>query len=476
MKNTRKKYAVLAVLLAASMLVTGCGGDDSTSAEETSLSINVIGDNNSVGDGTAADSVEVTMEGDDAAETPAETAAPVVVTDEAGEAVTGVNGDVLTEPPVTTAPPATDNRTEEEILAQLTATTPPLEKPTVTQKGSVRYAYDSLTAREKELYDKIVDGIENLGFIICEEDEYTVEEWIKIYSLVYNQEARLFYMGPKIKVGKLFYLTKDTEAINKMQKEIDAVADKIVAEANGKATTFEKLQVFHDYLVYNSTFELNEDKTTANYNASIYNAFGSGEPQGNIQCVGYAKAVQYLCDKADIACMVVTGETATGQTHAWNVVDVEGKWYNFDVTWDDPILSTPNYKNIRYNYFLVPDSYMDDITHFHRSQKKTSSGDYIKLFDPPACTDTAQNYFVKNNLVYSDFASAEAALKAEIEKAAKDGTRTAQIMVSSKEIYNQIYDARMDYNTFSKSFDGVKGLSDECNEAMLLIEFDVIYK
>ncbi len=465
MKNTRKKYAVLAVLLAASMLASGCSSEDSTSAEETSLSINVIGNDNS------ADNAEATENSG-----AAETEAPVVVTDEAGETVTGVNGDVLTEPAETTAPPSYETLSDEEILAQLTGTTAPLEKPSVSQRGSVRYAYNTLSDREKELYDKIVDGIENLSFIICEEDEYTVEEWIKIYSLVYNQEARLFYMGPKIKVGKLFYLTKDTEAINQMQKDIDAVADKLVAEANGKSTTFEKLKVFHDYLVLNSSFELKEDKTTANYNASIYNALGSGEAQGNIQCVGYAKAVQYLCDKADIACMVVTGETESGQTHAWNIVDVDGEWYNFDVTWDDPLLNTPNYKNIRYNYFLVPDSYMEDITHFHRSEKKTSGGDYIKLFDPPACTSTAQNYFVKNNLVYSDFASADAALRAEIERAAKDGSRTAQITVASKELYNQIYDVRMDYNTFAKGFDGIKGVSDECNEAMLLIEFDVINK
>ena len=83
---------------------------------------------------------------------------------------------------------------------------------------------------------------------------------------------------------------------------------------------------------------------------------------------------------------------------------------------------------------------------------------------------------MKNGLVYSDFASAEAAIKAEIERAAKDGSRTAQITVASADLYDQIFDARMSYNDYSKTFDGVKGLSDECNKNMLLIEFDVIYQ
>ena len=459
MKNTRKKYAVLAILMAASMLATGCGGDEGAS-EETSVSINVIGDGAITDNGASLNQTE-----------PKETA---VVTDANGEAVTGAGGNVITEI-VGTETTAGETLSDEEILAAVTGTTGEKPSVNVSQNAGVRYAYETLTDREKELYDMIYQGVCDLRYKICAEDAYTLEEWVKVYGLVYNQEPELFYMGSKIKVGKLFYLTKDTDIINQMQKDIDAVADKLVAEANGKSTTFEKLKVFHDFLVLNSTFQLNEEGSY-DYNASIYNAFGSGEAQGNIQCSGYAKAVQYLCDKAGISCMVVTGETSAGQTHAWNVVDVDGVWYNFDCTWDDPILSTANYKNIRYNYFLVPDKYIDNLTHFRKSQKKMSSGDYITYFTPPACTETAQNYFVKNGLVYSDFASAEAAIKAEIERAAKDGSRTAQITVATKELYDQIFDARMSYNDYSKTFSGVKGLSDECNENMLLIEFDVIYK
>ena len=459
MKNTRKKYAVLAVLMAASMLATGCGGNEGAS-EETSFSVNVIGDNAYNDNGASLNQTE-----------PKET---VVVTGENGEAVTGVDGNVITEPAVT-EPLSSETLSEDDILAAMT--TPSQEKPqvSVSQNAGVRYAYETLTDREKELYDLIYQGVADLKYKVCAEDAYTLEEWVKIYGLVYNQEPEFFYMGSKIKVGKLFYLTKDAEIINQMQKDIDAVAEKLVAEANGKSSTFEKLKVFHDFLVLNSTFELNEEGSFE-YNASIYNAFGSGDAQGNIQCIGYAKAIQYLCDKVGISCMVVTGETEADQTHAWNVVDVDGVWYNLDATWDDPILKTANYKNIRYNYFLVPDKYIDNLTHFHRSQKKLSSGDYITYFTPPACTETAQNYFVKNGLVYSDFASAEAAIKAEIERAAKDGSRTAQITVATAELYDQIFDARMSYNDYSKTFDGVKGLSDECNKNMLLIEFDVIYK
>lgn len=453
MRKNKNLYSVIALITALTMLAAGCSStENNEDGGETSASVNVIGDSDSP-DSPSAD-------GENA-----------VVTDDSGEAVTGVNGNVLTEPVTTTIDPA-NTLSEEDLLNAMTTTTAPPQL-NISKTNTERYGYSTLTAEEKKLYDDIVAGIEGLRYKICDEDAYTLEEWSKIYGLVYMQEPRLFYMNAKLKVGKLFYLTKDSAAINEMQKSIDAVADKLVAEANGKSTTYEKLKVFHDYLVLNSTFELKDEIT--NYNATIYNALGSGEAQGNIQCAGYAKAMQYLCDKAGIVSMVVTGETNQGQTHAWNVVDVDGKWYNLDATWDDPILSTPNYKNIRYNFFLVPDKGIHNITHMHVGQKKLSNGNYITYFTPPACVDNDQNYFVKSGKVYSDFDSADKALRAEIERAAKDGSRTAQIAVSSKDVYDQIYNARMEYNDYSKGFSGVKGVNDECSESLLLIEFDVIY-
>lgn len=448
MKNSRKLCSVLALVMAFSMLASGCSKEGGENAEgsETSV-VNVIGADSESTEGT-------------------------ILTDDNGEVVTGVNGNPLTEPAETTTMDPAQTLSNEDILNAITGTQA-TEAPVINKvDSSVRYGYSTLSAEEKKLYDDIVKGVESLSYKICEEDAYSLETWAKVYGMVFTQEPQLFYMNSKVKVGKLFYLTKDTAAINEMQKSIDAVADKLVAEANGKATTFEKLKVFHDYLVLNTTFQKKDD--TYDYNESIYNAFGTGAAQGSIQCSGYAKSMLYLCDKAGIACMVVRGENDEGASHAWNIVDVDGKWYNIDCTWDDPILTTANVKNIRYNYFLVPDSWIHQKTHFHINEKKMSSGKYLKYFDPPACTETAENYFVKTGKVYNDQASADAAIKAEIERAAKDGSRTAQIMAGSKEVYDAIYGARMDYNTYSKTFSGVKGLKDECNENMLLIEFDVV--
>ena len=461
--KSKKIYAAAAFIIAVSMLA-GCSSDGQN-AEGSEISINVI-DNGS----TTADSDSANAEDNSSNPAPTET---VVVTGEDGEAVTGVDGNPVTAPAniETMSPDQTMN--EQAILDALTGTTAAPKINIEKTNSTGKYAYSTLTDKEKELYDAIVDGVENLRFKICSDDAYTIDEWTKIYMLVYNQEPHLFYMATRVKVGKLFYTTNDPDQINSMKKSIDAVADKLVSEAAGKSSTFEKLKVFHDYIVLNSTFEMKEDGSEA-YNASIYNAFGSGAAQGNIQCAGYAKAVQYLCDKAGIDCMVITGENDKGESHAWNIIDVDGAWYNFDTTWDDPILATPNYKNLRYSYFLVPDKWIAN-SHLRVNQKKMSSGSYITFFTPPACTETAQNYFVKNGLVCTDKASADKALRDEIKKAAEAGSRSAHVMVSSKDVYDAVYADKMDYNSYAKEFSGAKGVSDGCLEDMLLLEFDVVY-
>ena len=459
---------MLAFIMALSMMAAGCSGNnDSESAgadgSETSLQIKVIGNEDpdldgNVGSATTAVTVEK-VEG-------------VAVTDENGNAVTNVDGKTITVPKVT-EPENTLSLNDADIEAAMTSQTTEASL-NITRTNTERYGYSTLTADEKKLYDDIVKGIEGLRYKICDEDAYTIEEWTKIYGMVYNQEPRLFYMNSKVKVGKLFYTTKSPDAIHEMQASIDAVADKLISEAAGKSSTFEKLKVFHDYLVLNSSFKFSDGDQS--YNASIYNAFGSGEAQGNIQCNGYAKAMQYLCDKAGIVSMVVTGETEAGASHAWNVVDVDGKWYNLDCTWDDPLMDPPNYKNIRYNFFLVPDKWIHNVTHMHVNQQKLSSGKYITYFTPPACTETAQNYFVKSGYVYNDFASAEAAIKAEIKKAAENKSRSAHIMVGSKDVYDQIYAKGTDYQKYAREFSGVRGINNAaCSEEMLVIEFDVLY-
>jgi hypothetical protein len=342
-----------------------------------------------------------------------------------------------------------------------------------------RYAYNTLTDDEKALYENIVENASTLGLKV--DPEYRAvdrETWDKVYCMVYNQEPQLFWMSPKLsQIGRIYYRNLDKESIKSMQAEIDVTVKNLLAEMKGM-TDYQKMDFINTYLALNSTFLLGQETDEqANYNSTIYNAFAGGtSKQGDIQCVGYAHAVQYLCDRIGINSMVVTGVTEAGQSHAWNIVDMDGEWYNYDVTWNDPVFEVPNVKNMRHMFMFVPDSWILGITHFSQNLKFYNDGTSFKYFDTPPCTATAMNWYIREGKVYSDKASAIAEIKSQLDYAAKNGTRTTELMVSDKSVYDAV---RAELKTLQTELiaanSNVKGISDKCSEPMLVIELDVIY-
>ncbi len=113
---------------------------------------------------------------------------------------------------------------------------------------------------------------------------------------------------------------------------------------------YEQVRAFHDWLVNNNQY----DQT---YRDASYDAYGA-LLTGFAVCDGYAKAFDLLCYLSGIECLRINGKAASGGTaenHAWNKVNVDGRWYNVDVTWDDPVTANGQ-PVLRYDYFLVSDS------------------------------------------------------------------------------------------------------------------------
>ncbi|MGN1102719.1 MAG: hypothetical protein ACI4RG_11040, partial [Huintestinicola sp.] len=159
---------------------------------------------------------------------------------------------------------------------------------------------------------------------------------------------------------------------------------------------------------------------------------------------------------------------------AWNVVKVDGDWYNIDATWDDPILSEVDETNVRYRYFLVPDEWIHNKSHFNINRK--ISGTQLTYFTPPACTATKMNYFTVTNQVYSDKASADSALKEKLKSTANAKMRAAEIRVSDKSVYDAITANLKDYASWIKSENSsVTSVASNCDPNTLVIELDLIY-
>ena len=83
-----------------------------------------------------------------------------------------------------------------------------------------------------------------------------------------------------------------------------------------------KVLVVHDFLCEFITYDLGYRT------ADLYEVLIAGRGV----CNDYAHFAKQLLTKLDVNCRYVACDALN---HAWNIVEVQGKWYNMDVTWDD---------------------------------------------------------------------------------------------------------------------------------------------
>lgn len=328
--------------------------------------------------------------------------------------------------------------------------------PSTAKSYKDRYAYKQLSAAEQQLYADIVKAADTFENAVMIPDGVSSNDAIKVYKIVYNEEPQLFWLGSSISASGSV-LTVNYKATRsekeKMQAEIDANASPVVARVNGASSDYEKFKIIYEYIVLNSTFSLSSE----GYNPTIYNAFTKS---GELQCAGYAKAFQYLCDLCGLESTVVVGTNEEGDSHAWNVVYCGDGYYNIDTTWGDPINSYDD-RYLRHTYFLVPDSQIHNISHFNVNCYFASNGAKVKCFDPPKCTKTTYNYFVQEGLYFKDLDSADAAIKELIKKAVANKENVIQIRVANEELFDRLTtgSAPGAYQKYAKSLSSsVKGI------------------
>jgi len=109
-------------------------------------------------------------------------------------------------------------------------------------------------------------------------------------------------------------------------------------------------KAIHDYIVTELEYDLKDRPGSEDLDGAIYNKTAT--------CGGYSAMFQFFAGIGGLEVEMVFG-TSTNQVgmtenHAWNIVKLDGNWYNIDVTWNDPVTFSAD-KNISYKYFLISD-------------------------------------------------------------------------------------------------------------------------
>lgn len=288
------------------------------------------------------------------------------------------------------------------------------------------YSYKFLNDKQTYIYDAIITAAENHRETINLSSvmEITAEEYCEAYQLIYDDEQALFYIDTKMQYAvnsstrklanaTVFYKYSKSET-ERMQAEIDAEVNKILAEITPDMTDYDKVKLFNDVLASTVAY----DETAPNCR-DIYGVFVGKKAI----CGGYSKAFSYLCGKVGIETATVTGD-ADGQPHMWNKVKIDGKWYNVDVTY--AVANSQGEKYVRYDYFCVTDEMLS-----------ASRVIYEQSYKYPEAVDDDCGYFEKNGLVAESWDEAKQILTEELIKASETGSTPVQVKCADREVYEE---------------------------------------
>lgn len=184
-----------------------------------------------------------------------------------------------------------------------------------------------------------------------------------------------------IKYKMTYYTTKAQE--NYAKKETKKIANTIKKKNKGQ---FNRVKAVNDYIVGKVTYGGRTDAKYTTY----------GVLKNNIAvCQGYSITGYRLLKEMNIPVRYVTGRS-NNENHSWLKVSVDKKWYNLDITWNDP--KPNNNHNRSYNYFLLNDKELRKSHSWNNSGlPKANSAKYNFLKYTSSVTQKGNTLYYSNN-------------------------------------------------------------------------------
>lgn len=261
------------------------------------------------------------------------------------------------------------------------------------------YAFGQLAKEEQDLYLEILDALlyyrENVRLSTCDKELIS-----RVFQCVLNDHPEIFYVEgytyTEYTLGTLLkkitftgsYSISREEAEQK-QARIESYVNQCFVGMPTGADEYEKVKYIYEYLIHHTDYD-----ASVKDSQNICSVF----LERKSVCQGYAKATQYLLNRAGIYSTLVLGRVVGGEGHAWNLVRIDGQYYYVDTTWGDASYqevgsSYPAGKipTINYDYLCVTTEQMEQ-THT-----------FDNVVELPDCTAMDANYYVREGVYFEDW-------------------------------------------------------------------------
>ncbi|WP_196333785.1 S-layer homology domain-containing protein [Paraclostridium sordellii] len=257
-------------------------------------------------------------------------------------------------------------------------------------KESKKYSYNYEDPAEinkgQEIYNVIYKALVNLDDSV-DLSKYGPPKTSDVFDIrkkVLDDHPEIFYFTHQDSVywtnGKLdFKYIASKDVVKNMKNELDNKANNIIkTQISNSMNNMDKVIAIHDYLVLNTTYDLNAEYAFDPYGVIV---------KGSGVCQGYTTSMKLLLNKVGIDSVYLSSQA---MNHIWNIVNIDGENYQMDSTWDDPV---PNREGVvRYKYLALSD---DEMRKDHNWEDKTA----------PKCTSTKYHYMREMDYVvnYKDY-------------------------------------------------------------------------
>lgn len=292
------------------------------------------------------------------------------------------------------------------------------------ERDTVYYYYNQLSTEEQSLYNSILEGIteiESTVMITCDD----AEAMQVIIDKIWLDHAELFwwdgaysYSARGNEVTFTFTYQYDANEIESRMLQIETKREEILNAIDYSISEYEVIKQIYEYVIDSVSYV-----EGAIDNQNIYSSMINKESV----CAGYAREMQYLLNALEIPCIYVRGAMDDGESHAWNIVECNDKYYQVDATHGDGEVTDNaaevGYEMVNYSYLCITDDEM--------CKNRIQETEY----DVPICDANDLNYYKLNDSYYEVYSEA---ITVSMEESVYKGETMWTAQFAEESVYTQV--------------------------------------